>query len=97
VFASIGGILLSAITGMASIGVGNAFTLDSIAAAVIGGALFAGGVFLPLGAAAGALILFFVQSLLYVLALPAAAKFIVQGLIIVLALALANLKQERSS
>lgn len=96
VLASIGGILLSAITGMASIGVGNNFTLDSIAAAVIGGALFAGGVFLPLGAMAGALILFFVQSLLYVLALPPAAKFIVQGLIIILALALANLKQERS-
>lgn len=96
VLASIGGILLSAITGMASLGVGNTFTLDSIAAAIIGGALFAGGVFLPLGAMAGALILFFVQSLLYLLALPPAAKFIVQGFIIVLALALSNLKRERS-
>ena len=95
--ATVGGILLSAITGMASIGVGNAYTLDSIAAAVIGGAVFAGGVFLPLGAVAGTLILSFVQSLLYLLSLPAAAKFIVQGAIIVLALALANLRQEKSS
>lgn len=94
--AAVGGILLSAITGMASIGVGNDFTLDSIAAAVIGGALFSGGVFLPLGALSGALILFFVQSLLYVLALPPAAKFIVQGFIIVLALGLANLRKEQS-
>jgi len=97
VLASVGGILLSAITGMASIGVGNAYTLDSIAAAVIGGAIFAGGVFLPLGALAGTLILFFVQSLLYLLSLPPAAKFIVQGGIIILALALANIRQGKSS
>ncbi|MBB5751657.1 ABC transporter permease [Prosthecomicrobium pneumaticum] len=95
--AATGGILVSAITGMASIGVGNGFTLDSIAAAVIGGALFSGGVFLPLGAMAGALILFVVQSLLYLLALPPAAKFIVQGLIIMLALALASFRKEKSS
>lgn len=97
VLASIGGILLSAITGMASIGVGNAYTLDSIAAAVIGGAIFAGGVFLPLGALAGTLILFFVQSLLYLLSLPPAAKFIVQGGIIILALALSSIRHRKSS
>jgi ribose transport system permease protein len=82
---------------MASIGVGNTYTLDSLAAAVIGGAIFAGGVFLPLGALAGTLILFFVQSLLYLLSLPPAAKFIVQGGIIILALALANIRQGKSS
>lgn len=95
--ATIGGVLLSAVTGMASIGVGNAFTLDSIAASVIGGALFSGGIFLAAGAAAGTLILFFLQSLLYLLALPPAAKFVLQGGIIILALALANLKQEKRS
>lgn len=93
--ATIGGILLSAITGMATIGIADSYTVDSIAAAVIGGALFSGGVFLPMGAAAGALILFFLQSLLYVLSLPPAAKFIMQGAIIVVALAIANLKKER--
>lgn len=95
--AATGGILLSAITGMASIGVGNSFTLDSLAAAVIGGAVFLGGVFFPLGTLAGTLILFFVQSLLYVWALPSAAKFIVQGLIIIVALALATFRQEKSA
>jgi ribose/xylose/arabinose/galactoside ABC-type transport system permease subunit len=90
------GVLLSAITGMASIGIGNGLTLDSIAAAVIGGALFSGGVFLPLGAAAGALILFFVQSLLYLLALPPAARFVMQGFVILLALALANFRKAQS-
>ncbi|OLP60572.1 hypothetical protein BJF93_19810 [Xaviernesmea oryzae] len=93
--ATLGGILLSAITGMATIGIADSYTVDSIAAAVIGGALFSGGVFLPLGAALGALILFILQSLLYVLSLPPAAKFIMQGAIIVVALALANLKKER--
>lgn len=90
-----GGILLSAITGMASIGIADTYTVDSIAAAVIGGAVFSGGVFLPLGAAAGALILFFLQSLLYVLSLPPAVRFVMQGLIIVAALALANVKFPR--
>jgi ribose/xylose/arabinose/galactoside ABC-type transport system permease subunit len=93
--ATIGGILLSAITGMASIGIADSYTVDTIAAVVIGGALFSGGVFLPAGAAAGSLILFFLQSLLYVLSLPPAARFILQGAIIVAALALANLKKER--
>lgn len=88
--ATLGGILLSAITGMASIGIASTYTIDSIAAVVIGGAVFTGGVFLSGGAAIGALILFFVQSLLYVLSLPTAARFIVQGAIIIFALALAN-------
>lgn len=91
--ATFGGILLSAITGMASIGIADNYTIDSIAAAVIGGAVFTGGVFLSGGTIIGALILFFVQSLLYVLSLPPAARFIVQGSIIILALALANLKR----
>lgn len=90
--ATLGGILLSAITGMASIGIADSYTVDSIAAAVIGGALFSGGVFLPLGTAAGALILFFLQSLLYVLSLPPSARFVMQGVVIVVALALANVR-----
>jgi len=93
--ATTGGILLSAITGMASIGIADSYTVDTIAAVVIGGALFSGGVFLPLGAAAGALILFFLQSLLYVMSLPPAARFVMQGAIIIIALALANLKKDR--
>jgi ribose transport system permease protein len=92
---SLGGVLLSAITGIAIIGAGDSYTLDSIAAAVIGGALFAGGVFLPAGVVAGALILFFLQSLLYLLSLPIAARFILQGGVIILALALANVKLEK--
>lgn len=93
--ATLGGILLSAITGMASIGIADSYTVDTIAAVVIGGALFSGGVFLPAGAAAGSLILFFLQSLLYVMSLPPAARFILQGAIIIAALALANLKKDR--
>lgn len=93
--ATLGGIMLSAITGMASIGIADSYTVDTIAAVVIGGALFSGGVFLPAGAAAGSLILFFLQSLLYVMSLPPAARFILQGAIIIAALALANLKKDR--
>lgn len=91
--ATLGGILLSAITGMATIGIADTYTVDSIAAAVIGGALFSGGVFLPAGVFAGSLILFFLQSLLYVLSLPSAVRFLLQGGIIILALSLANLRR----
>jgi len=94
--ATTGGVLLSAITGMASIGVADTYTVDSIAAAVIGGAVFSGGVFFAAGASLGALILFFVQSLLFVLSLPPATKFIVQGGIIVAALALSNINRRPS-
>ena len=93
--ATVGGVMLSAITGMASIGVGDSATLDSIAAIVIGGAAFSGGVMLPLGAMAGTLILFLLQSLLYLLSLPVGARFVLQGGIIVLALALANFRKAR--
>jgi ribose transport system permease protein len=93
--ATLGGIMLSAITGMASIGIADSYTVDTIAAVVIGGALFSGGVFLPAGAAAGSLILFFLQSLLYVMSLPPAMRFVLQGAIIIIALALANLKKDR--
>ncbi len=91
--ATLGGILLSAITGTATIGIADAYTVDSIAAAVIGGALFSGGVFLPAGVFAGSLILFFLQSLLYVLSLPSAVRFLLQGAIIILALSLANFRR----
>lgn len=91
--ATLGGILLSAITGTATIGIADAYTVDSIAAAVIGGALFTGGVFLPAGVFAGSLILFFLQSLLYVLSLPSAVRFLLQGAIIILALSLANFRR----
>jgi ribose/xylose/arabinose/galactoside ABC-type transport system permease subunit len=93
--ATLGGVMLSAITGMASIGVGDSATLDSIAAIVIGGAAFSGGVMLPLGAIAGTLILFLLQSLLYLLSLPVGVRFVLQGGIIVLALALANFRKAR--
>jgi ribose/xylose/arabinose/galactoside ABC-type transport system permease subunit len=94
-FATVGGVMLSAITGMASIGIGDSATLDSIAAIVIGGATFSGGVLLPLGAVAGTLILFLLQSLLYLLSLPVALRYVLQGGVIVLALALANLRKAR--
>ncbi len=94
-FATVGGVMLSAITGMASIGIGDSATLDSIAAIVIGGATFSGGVLLPLGAVAGTLILFLLQSLLYLLSLPVALRYVLQGGVIVLALALANFRKAR--
>ena len=46
---------------------------------------------------AGTLILFFLQSLLYLLSLPPAGRFALQGGIIIVALALANIQRETRS
>lgn len=76
------GLLLSAYIGVASIGVGNDYTLDSIAAAVIGGTAFSGGKGGLAGTFAGVLIMLLLQSLLTMLNVPEAGKFICQGLVI---------------
>lgn len=76
------GLLLSAYIGVASVGVGNTYTLNTVAAAVIGGTAFSGGKGGLAGTFAGVLIMILLQSLLTMLNVPEAGKFISQGLII---------------
>jgi ribose/xylose/arabinose/galactoside ABC-type transport system permease subunit len=69
-------------TGISSIGIGDADTLNSIAAAVIGGTAFTGGIGTLGGMAAGVLVITFLSTILGVLNVPAASQYIAQGIVI---------------
>jgi ribose transport system permease protein len=86
--AGISGLLVSAFIGVASIGVGGDYTLNSIASSVIGGTAFTGGIGGLSGTFAGVVIMTFLQSLLTALNIPQAGKYISQGLIIVIMVAI---------
>jgi ribose/xylose/arabinose/galactoside ABC-type transport system permease subunit len=78
----IAGLILTSYIGLASIGVGDPDTLNSIAAAVIGGTAFTGGIGTLGGTAAGVLVISFLTTILGVLNVPAASQYIAQGVVI---------------
>lgn len=80
--AGIAGLMLSAYIGVAAVGTGDAYTLNSIAAAVMGGAAFTGGKGGLSGTFAGVLIMAFLNSFMTMLNVSDAGIFICQGLII---------------
>jgi ribose transport system permease protein len=68
--------------------IGTGFTLNSIAAAVLGGVGFLGGQGTMRGALAGSLLLSLLISVMFFLGFPPVAQYIAQGLIIIGAVAL---------
>jgi ribose transport system permease protein len=82
VCAGLAGLLLSSYIGRASIGVGDPYTLTSIAAVVIGGTAFTGGVGGLAGTFAGVVVMVFIATILSTLNIPAAAQFVAQGVVI---------------
>lgn len=86
--AAVGGLMAAANIGVPSTELGGDYTLNSIAAAVIGGAAFTGGVGRLSGTFAGVLIITLLQSLLIVLNVQSAGVFIVQGVVIAVMVAL---------
>jgi ribose transport system permease protein len=82
------GLFIAAQTGAGDPVIGNAFTLNSIAAAVLGGVGFLGGRGTMRGALAGSLLLSIMINVMFFLGLPPVAQYVAQGLIIVVAVAL---------
>jgi ribose transport system permease protein len=80
--ACIAGLILTSDIGLASIGIGDTYTLDSIAAAVIGGTAFTGGIGTLGGTFAGVLVMTFLNTILSTLNVPQASQFIAQGIVI---------------
>ena len=74
--------MLSAYVGVASMGVGTEYTLNSIAASVIGGAAFTGGIGSLEGTFPGVMILVVLQSLMTILGISNAGQYLSQGLVI---------------
>lgn len=90
--AGVAGIMLSAYIGVASVDIGTDYTLDSIASSVIGGAAFTGGVGSLEGTFPGVLILTILKSLMTILGISEAGKFICQGVVIAVMVALNQMK-----
>lgn len=93
--AGVAGLMLTAFIGVPSTGVGDSYTLNSIAAAVIGGTSFAGGVGTLEGTFPGVLIMVLLQSTLTILNIPEAGKSISQGVVIAVMVAI-NMRVAKS-
>lgn len=93
--AGVAGLLLSAYIGTASTGVGNDYTLNSIAATVIGGTAFSGGIGSLEGTFPGVLITLILQSMMTILGISEAGKFITQGVVIAVMVAINQLRGQR--
>jgi len=91
--AGIGGLLLSAYIGTASTGVGADYTLNSIASSVIGGTSFLGGIGSLEGTFPGVLITNILQSLMTIIGISEAGKFITQGIVIAVMVAINQRKR----
>ena len=94
--AGVAGIMLSAYIGVASVDIGTDYTLDSIASSVIGGAAFTGGVGSLEGTFPGVLILTILKSLMTILGISEAGKFICQGVVIAVMVALNQMKAAKN-
>jgi ribose transport system permease protein len=90
-FACLGGIFLTMNTASGDPNIGTPYTLNSIAAAVLGGALLAGGRGTIAGAIAGALTLSFINNLLFSLGINTYWQYVVTGVLLVAVLALPSL------
>lgn len=81
--ASVAGMQLTAYSGTASVNAADSYTLMTVAAAVIGGVAFVGGIGGLAGPFAGVLVLVFLNTILETLNVPSAAQYIAQGLILI--------------
>jgi ribose transport system permease protein len=86
-FASVGGVLLTLNIAAGDPLVGTSFTLNAIAAAVLGGASLAGGRAEPIGPVFGAFLLGFVVTMVLALGIPPYYQILASGLVIVVGLA----------
>ena len=90
------GLFVAAQTGSGDPVIGTAFTLNSIAAAVLGGVGFLGGRGTMRGAIAGSLLLSLMISVMFFLGFSPVAQYVAQGLIIIGAVALPEIRRWRT-
>jgi ribose/xylose/arabinose/galactoside ABC-type transport system permease subunit len=88
ILSAVGGFLLAGYVGFAAQRIGAGVELDSIAAAVIGGATFAGGQGSVAGTIAGVALLALLVNVVLLVGLPTGAQLVVKALVIIGGLAL---------
>lgn len=89
--AGMAGFYVSMVTLTGDAGIGPTYTLNSIAAIVLGGVSLSGGIGGPFGVVVGALLLKTVAALMFFSGLPPLAQPFFEGLILALAIALGSL------
>lgn len=83
---TLGGLVLLGYAGSSQLGMGESYTLLSIAAVVIGGTSLAGGAGSYTGSALGAIVLVLLTSVLVAVGMPAGVRELIQGVILLLIL-----------
>jgi len=86
--AALAGLFVAAQTGSGDPVIGNPFTLNSIAGAVLGGVGFLGGKGAMRGAICGSLLLSVMINVMFFIGFPPVAQYVAQGVIIVGAVAI---------
>jgi ribose transport system permease protein len=94
-FAAVAALFLTAETTSGDAGIGNIYTLNSLAAAVLGGVALTGGQGTVIGAILGGIVLSVILNLLSVLGVPAFWQDLIEGLLLVLVLAAAGIQRLR--
>lgn len=94
--AATSGLLLSAYVGVASLTVGAPYTLETLAAAVLGGTSLSGGEGTLAGTFLGAMFLLVLRSILIQLQAGESGRLVVQGLLIIGIIGLYNARRPRS-
>ncbi|GFZ78769.1 ribose import permease protein RbsC [Paenibacillus marchantiophytorum] len=97
ILAAVAGIVLSARIFSGDPIVGDAYSLDSVAATVVGGISLLGGIGSIVGTLAGVFIISMTNNVLNMLNIFAYYQYIVKGLILIMALLLFQLKRRRKS
>jgi len=85
ILAAIGGLVLAGYIGYADQWIGRGSELDSIAAAVVGGASFAGGVGTIVGTVGGVLLLASLLNVVLLLGLDPSYQLVISGLVVMIA------------
>lgn len=96
-FAGLAGLYFSFVTTTGDAGIASNFTLNSIAAVVLGGVALHGGVGSLIGAMAGAFILKTISALMFFSGLPPLAQPLVEGFVLAGAIAIGGLKYSKSA
>ncbi len=91
IFAVLSGLLLTATTGAGNVHVASSFTLATVAAVVVGGASFSGGIVSPLGAVMAVIGISLVATNLTFLGISSEYSTAIGGLILILALSFRSL------
>ncbi|CDX35439.1 Inner-membrane translocator [Mesorhizobium plurifarium] len=96
-FAVLSGLLLTAATGAGNVNVAASFTLATIAAVIVGGASFAGGLVSPIGAVMAVIGISLVTTNLTFLGISSEYSTAIGGLILVLTLSFRSLTRSTAS